>query len=460
MRTRIALVSALLLASCAGPRPPVPESASVTAPPAWRESGGPSLPIRADWWEGFGDPILSSLVVDALDHNVDLLLAAARIDEAGAQFRLVASQSKLSIGLGAQGGHDRSLNAFGVGFDETDGKALVTASYELDLFGRLAASTKAAKSDLLATRAARDTLRLAIAAEVIQGYIGLRSLDEKLAIAQDTLATRDQERRLIQHRVAAGYSPALEAQQAEAEYQVAAQLVPEIQLAITRQENALNLLAGNSPGSIRRGKPLSDLGSAPIPSALPAEVLRQRPDIAEAEDRIAAADHQLDAARAAFMPRIQLVASGGLIDSTVLANPVSLFSLGGSILAPLFEGGALRAQEAATASRRDQAAFAYRKAALTAFAEVEDAMAGNQRLSQQETAAQHQRDALDAAFLLAGNRYRAGYAPYLERLDAERSLLGARLAVVEVRASRLQIIVSLYQSLGGGWSQADQVPLR
>lgn len=453
MSKRLVLI-ALMLAGCAGPRPSSPGSAAVVAPPEWRgDAGGAAVqPIPSAWWEGFGDPVLSALVDKAVRDNVDLLAATSRIAEARAQFRLVASQGRPNAGVGGQGGYGRSLNAFGEGLDQANGSVLVSAGYEVDLFGRIAQLRGAARADLLASQAARDTIRLAVAAQVVEGYVGLRAFQARLAIAQDTLSTRAQDLRLIRHRVDTGYSPALDVAQAEAAYQVAAQLVPTLQLAITQQENGLSVLLGEAPGAIPASLSLDRLALVSVPVSLPAAVLRQRPDIAKAEARVVAADHRLDAARAAFLPRIQLSASGGAVASDILASPVSLFSLGGSILAPLFEGGALRAQQSAAAARRDQAAFAYRKAALTAFAEVENAMAGAQRLAQQETAAERQTEALAAADRLAGNRYRAGYAPYLDRLDAERSLLGAQLALVDLRAERLRSVVALYRSLGGGWS--------
>jgi len=179
--------------------------------------------------------------------------------------------------------------------------------------------------------------------------------------------------------------------------------------------------------------------------------LRRRPDIVQAEQQVVAADRSLDAARAAFMPSIQLSAAGGIVNSTLITGPIGIFSIGGSILAPIFEGGRLRAQADVAAAQRDEAAFAYRKAALTAFREVEDALASLQRTSEQEAALRRERDALARALVHATNRYRAGYSSYLEQLDAQRGLLSADLSLVQARADQLSAAVSLYQALGGGW---------
>ena len=184
---------------------------------------------------------------------------------------------------------------------------------------------------------------------------------------------------------------------------------------------------------------------------LPSELLRRRPDIAQAEQPIVAADRSLDAARAAFLPSIRLGAAGGYVDSTLIADPVGIFSIGGSILAPLFEGGRLRAQADVAAARRDQAAYFYRKVALNAFREVEDALAALQRTSEQELVLRQQRDALARALVQATNRYRAGYSSYLEQLDAQRGLLSADLSLVQANNDRLSAAVNLFQALGGGW---------
>ncbi len=197
------------------------------------------------------------------------------------------------------------------------------------------------------------------------------------------------------------------------------------------------------------------LAAPEVPVALPSALLRHRPDIAAAEQQLAATDHALDAARDAFMPDIKLAISGGYVGSTLVdGSPLAVWSLGGSILAPIFTAGRLEAQQDAATARRDAAAFAYRKAALTAFREVEDALAAVKRNGEQEQSLAAERDVLAHALQLATNRYRAGYSPYLDQLDAQRGLLSVRLALVQARADRFGALVQLYQSLGGGWDAA------
>ena len=235
------------------------------------------------------------------------------------------------------------------------------------------------------------------------------------------------------------------------EYRAAEQLIPAAEAAIARQENALSLLLGEAPRAVARGLDLGQFHAPAIPVALPADLLRRRPDLAQAEQQIVAADRSLDSARAAFMPNVQLTAAGGLVGSSLIDDPVRVFSLGGSLLAPLLDGGRLRALQDVAAARRDQAAFGYRKAALTAFREVEDALAAEQGARAQAVVFEAQRRAVAETLTLATHRYRAGYSPHIEVLDAQRGLLSVELALIQARTDRLNAIIALYQSVGGGW---------
>jgi len=453
MNRRLAPLLLLVAAGCVAPRPAPPRAAEVEPPDEWQTPAEGRASIDADWWKGFGDPVLTRIIATALANNSDVAIAAARVSEARAQFRLAHSQLLPSLGFAAGGKRERFLNAFGVGTYQTAGEAELSASYDLDLFGRLANTSAAARAALLSSQASAAAVRLAVASSAASGYITLRALDARLVVLRETLIARENSVRITRHRAETGYSSELERQQAEAEYQATLQLIPAAELAIRRQEDGLSLLLGDNPRAIERGAMLAALNPLPVPAMLPAALLRGRPDIAQAEQQLVAADRSLDSARAAFMPDIRLSAVGGYVASTLIPDPVRIFSLGGSVLAPLFEGGALRAQADVAAARRDQAAFAYRRAALSAFRDVEDALAAIQRTAEQEKALTGQRDALSIALRLATNRYQAGYASYLDKLDAQRGLLAAELTLVQIRADRLNAEVALYQSLGGGWSK-------
>jgi NodT family efflux transporter outer membrane factor (OMF) lipoprotein len=457
---RLPIALTVALSACVGPRPEAPPAAQVTAPAGWREAAGVANSVRADWWAAFGDPVLTALVDRALANNPDLGAAAARVEEARAAARLAQAQQRPNIGGAATGAEAQTVGALGSPLTALATSPQVQASYDLDLFGRLRQASRAARAQALAQAGARDTVRLAVASGVASGYVTLRALDLRLAVARATLASRAEQLRIARRRAETGYTSALELHQAESEYHATEQLIPQAELAIRRQENALSLLAGDAPGPVARGLPLDRLVAPAVRPGLPSDLLRRRPDLFQAEQALVAADRSLDSARAAFLPSIALTGSAGIAISSALDNPVALFSLGASVLAPILDGGRTRAQADVAAARRDQAAFAYRDAALTAFRETEDALAGVRRSGEQAASLQAQVDALAAGLRNAVNRYRAGYSSYLDQLDAQRSLLSAQLALVQARADRLTALVALYQALGGGWAVADEAPRR
>ena len=452
MRKVTSLTLAAALSACAGPHVETAQLEPVAPPAQWRVDAGPTAPLDAAWWHSFGDPVLSRLVEQALADNLDIAVAASRVRDARAQERAAHAGLLPTLDASANGARSRSLSALGTPSEQWAAQPQIQAGWEIDLFGRLADTQSAARSSWLASQAARDSVRLSVASTTASGYINLLSLDARLQVVRMTLDARSQTLHLVQRRAQAGYSPRLELMQAKADYEAAAQLIPPLEQAISQQENALKLLVGELPGPIERGRSLSMLVEPAIPEGLPSELLRRRPDVAQAEHQLAAADHSLAAARKRFLPQVRLTGSAGAALSTLLGDPVSLWSLGGSILAPLFEGGKLRAGAESAGAQRDIAAFTYRKTALNAFREVNDALVGAAQTDKQVGIIQLQRDALAESFRLASNRYKEGYSPYLDQLDAQRGLLSAELALVQARASALLARVTLYQAMGGGWS--------
>lgn len=456
-RALIGLAGLSALAACAtpGPRTTPPPAAAVTPPAGWRAATPSSEDVAvADWWKAFGDPRLSDLVVAALAYNADLGAAEARVREAEAQ-SLAASAALLpSVSASAGVQKERKLNAFGKPTTTLAEQPQLQVAYEVDLWGRVRAANAAARATLQASRDARDAARLSVSAAVARSYVALLSLDAQLATARATLASRQESAARARRRAQQGVTSDLELRQAEAELEAAAQRVPALELAIRRQESALALLVGQTSQAIPRGT----LAALVIPRAgapLPSTLLNRRPDIAQAEATLVAADASLTSARAAFLPQVRLSAAGGELFVEHL-DPVTVWSLGASVLAPIFDGGRLRAQSDAAAARRDQAAFAYRRTVLTAFSEVESALEGTGRLAEQESAAVRQRAAAASALDHARKRYQAGYVAYLEELDAQRGLLATELALTQVREARLQNAVALYQALGGGWTEAGR----
>ena len=445
----LAATSALALSACVPTLQDAPVGAAVAPPVEWRTQLATTAPVEAQWWASFGDPQLTRLVEQARLNNPDVRIAAAKVEEARATEQGSRGYLLPSLGAGVEGGVRREVSPFGQAQESVVARPAFRASYEVDLFGKNAARIDAAEAGVAASAAGEEAARLAVTAAPASGYFTLLALDARLAVLEETLTSRQEAVKFARDRAEVGYTSQLPLRQAEAEYQATAQLVPQLKAQITRQENALSTLTGELPGSIERGGTLADLKAPAPPATLPSELLRRRPDIAAAEYRIAAADAKMRVARADFMPSLDLGASAGLVLSDLLADPIGIWSLGGSILAPVFQGGRLQAQLDGATAQRDQAAWAYRSTVLTALREVEDRMAVLANLGDQAAALQAQRAAVADALRHARNRYRAGYTPYIEQVDAQRALLGVELSQIQTRADELTTLVGLYQAVGG-----------
>lgn len=286
--------------------------------------------------------------------------------------------------------------------------------------------------------------------------MGLLALDAQLAITRATATSRAEALRLAQDQARIGYTSQLQLTQAQAEYEAVMAAIPELELALRRQENGVSLLAGEMPGAVARAARLQQLRTPPLAAALPSDLLARRPDIAQAALLLAASDASLAARRAEFLPQVALSASlGSLFANGLDYDPVTLWSVGGSVLAPIFSSGRLTAQVDAVTARRDQAAFAYRGTVLAAFNEVEDALGAVARLEQKMQHVQQRRAILERSLGFARDRYDAGYVAYLEVLDAQRNLYQAELEELGLRQNQAVNMVALYRALGGGWSAPD-----
>lgn len=459
-RYGIALLGGVaLLSGCMPAYRLAPEQSQVEAPSAWIAAPSEVTVVDSAWWKAYGDPGLSAAVEAALARNTDILSAATRIERARAELQLADSSLGPSLSFDTGAHAERALGPSGMAISRAVQPAL-QLNWELDLWGRLSSQAKAAELKLSATQADYDAIALSVAAETARTYIGLLSLDAQLQQAQATSSSRAEALRLAQEKFEAGYISQLELTQAESELEAVEQHIPQLKLAISRHHNALRLLSGGLPAAYEQntGSTLAAL-SLPAPGpGLPSELLRRRPDIARAELELASKDATMAASRAAFLPQVSLSArAGALYVSALSYDPTKIWSLGGSILAPIFDRGRLQAQFDSATAQRDEAAFAYRGVALKAFSEVENALAGQQRFAEELSHVTARRDVLKRSLEHARNRYEAGYASYLEQLDAQRNLYQAEVQVLAVRESQLQNMVDLYKALGGGWDYEKAV---
>ncbi|WP_084267107.1 efflux transporter outer membrane subunit [Azohydromonas lata] len=458
-----ALLAALLLAGCASPRPtsPLPPPA-VETPAAWRTPIAEAQDIDAAWWRRFNDPVLDALVAQALQRNADLATARARVAEYEARQRVAAAGLSPTLALSAGPARARARTPAGTVSESTLLQAGVQAAWEVDLWGRLRSLEAAALAQLQGQRAAADAAALSIAATTANGYFNLRSQDAQLDLARATLASREESLRRAQRLFEEGYSSRLDFVQAEAELHTAAGAVAQLERAVAQQENALAVLAGRAPGPLPRGMSLQALQPPAAVAGLPSSLLRRRPDLAQAEQAVAAADAAFAAARDQLLPALNLSASAtyqGFTLHQLLDAPTLLWSVGASVLAPVFQGGRLRAQADVAQAQREQALHGYEQAARTAFAEVDNALASIASLRVQAAEAALRRDAALQALRIARNRYRNGYASYLEELDAQRGSYAAEQGVLQVQGALLAAHVDLARALGGGWRDGGETPV-
>lgn len=432
-----------------------PASPSLTIPAEWRTAVGPQSPVEGVWWRNFHDSQLNRYVEQALRQNNDILVARERINEY--QARIYAAEGNLFPTLDASLGGTRARSqsaATGQPVHSTLYKGGLTANYDVDLWGANRSTTAAARASLAAQKAAAAAADLTVASSVASGYITLLSLDEQLRVTQSTLAAREEAYNLAKRQYETGYSSRLELMQSDSERRATRAQIPQLQHQISEQENALSLLAGGNPGPVPRGA-FDRLSPLPVPAQLPSRLLNRRPDIVQAQQALIAADASLAASQAQLLPSISLTAGGTWQADTLpalLDNPLRLWSVGSSILAPLLNRQALNAQVDVSMSQRNQALYNYENTVRNAFKEVNDSLDAIARLQEQLDELQEQATVAQEALRIAHNRYRNGYASYLDELDAQRTLYSVQTSVVQVKNNLLLAQVDLYRALGGGWS--------
>lgn len=448
------ITAALLLAGCHSAQ--VQQARPTLKIPAqWRDQVGPASSAEGFWWRNFHDSMLNGYVDEALRYNSDVLSARERVNEYQARVQSAEGALWPTLDAGLNASRSRSQSAAtGLPTHGDLYKGSLTASYNVDLWGQYSSATDAAQASLDAQKAAAAAANLTVASSVASGYITLLSLDEQLNVTQSTLAAREDAWKLAKRQYEAGYSSRLELMQSDSEYRSTRAQIPQLQHQISQQENALSVLVGKNPGAVARGGEFDRLTPLKLPALLPSTLLNRRPDIVQAQRQLVATDATLAVSRAQLLPSINLVADGSLQESTLsqlIDNPLRLWSIGGSILAPLLNRETLNAQVDVAMSQRNQALYAYEKTVRNAFKEVNDSIDAIQRLGEQLTELQEQEHVAEEALRIAQNRYRNGYSSYLDELDAQRTLFSTQLNVVQVKNDLLLAQVDLYRSLGGGW---------
>jgi multidrug efflux system outer membrane protein len=463
-KTILAIAIAAALAGC---------TTTPTTPPVLDLPAATVQQIELDrWWTAFDDPTLTALVDEALANNLDLAAAIARIDLARAQVLLAQSSLFPDARLGVDAGRDRQSMVgrnpieFGGNPIGSDYRVALNASYEIDLWGKFRTATRAAQSDLLATQYARETVRIAVAAEVARTYFSLLAADAQLSLLNNTLAAREETVALQRDRYQAGVIGDYDFKQAEAERAAVASDIALVQRLDAQNESALTVLLGRSPRAVFEPQVTRDVDTVrllavpAIPAGLPSDLLVRRPDIRQVEAQLAAASMRIDVARADYYPSLSLTGTYGT-ESGVLRNlftgPALIWGIAGSLVQQVVGLKAIEANVDAQAARREALLVNYRQTVQAAFRETHDALVANRTTRDALVAQAERRTKVAEALALADLRYTSGYSPYLEVLDTQRQLLQAQtLQILAARDVRLAL-VDLAKALGGGWEYQTAV---
>jgi multidrug efflux system outer membrane protein len=434
---------------------------AVDAPAAFRfEPREVAATADTEWWRQFGDPVLDQLIAEALAANWNVKLAAANVEAAAGVVTQARAPMFPQVGYGAAAMRTRLSDA---GRTTTDGyitnplsvyQGAFTASWELDLWGRIRRQTEAGEANLLASDEARRGVILALVANVATGYIELSGLDEALAVARKTQKVYADSLQIFRYQFQYGEVSQMNVAQAESQYETASAQIPALIQQIAALENALSVLLGRNPGPIPRGRAVADLTAPPVPGGLPSQLLERRPDILQAEQQLVAANAQIGAARAQYFPTISLSGAFGSA-STDLSNlfkgPASTWNYAGSVVGPIFTAGLVSGQVAQAEATRQAALFNYRQTIQSAFADVSTALSARQTLLERLASQEKLVRSLQDYSRLARLQYEGGYAPYSTVLQAEQTLFPAELTLATLRAQSASSVASIYKALGGGW---------
>ena len=417
----------------------------------------------SQWWQRLNDPLLSGLIDEALQASPDLRTAQARLREARAR-RTVAAAGQYP-NVTASGGASRSQSSEEVGSGETRNffSAGFDACWELDVFGGVRRSVEAAEADLASSLASLEDTRVSLASEVALNYVEVRTRQILLGIARDNLASQSETLQLTEWRAQAGLVSSQDVEQARSNREQTRAQIPLLETSLAEAEHALDILLGKTPGTLHAR--LAAPGALPvlpdqIAVGIPADTLRQRPDVRAAERRLAAETARVGVAEAARYPSFNLSGSIGLEALTFGAlgsSDAVASSLFAGIAGPLFDAGRLRAQVEIQDAVREQAQVAYEQTVLVALQDVENALVALVRNRERVEALASAVESVRNAAQLARQRYSAGLIDFQSVLDSERSVLLLEESLASARANGVQALIRLYKALGGGWSPQPDV---
>lgn len=460
---RLLVVAAALLAGCSTVAPYEPPK--VDLPEAWPQSSGEGAPRAAEsaaWWKIYADPALEALIEEAFKTNADLVIAAARVEEARGVVGEASSFLWPTVDARASASRSRLSQSTGTAFpgfpnEFNDYRATLNLSYEIDLFGRLRSNADAARAELAASEASREAVRLALAAQVAKSYYALQAFDRQVALTRETVRLREEALELQRKRYRGGVISEFELRQLEAETAAVRAQLPPLEQARETEEAALAVLLGRTPREVMASRIDVSSGEATmiapvLPSGLPSELLLRRPDLVAAERQLAAAHAQVAVARAEMFPSIALTGYLGResaqLDDLFL-GPAGIANIALGLAQPIFSAGRLQARSDQAQAREREVLEQYRQAIRSAFGEVRAALVVQARSRESFEAQSAREQALAETERLARLRYENGVASQLDVIDAQRNLLAARVARIDALRQHRAAIADLYRALGG-----------
>jgi outer membrane protein, multidrug efflux system len=428
---------------------------------------GPKNPVVAeaalpplDWWRSFHSKELTEVIEQARAANLDVAAAVARIVQADAQSRIAGSALLPDIGLDSSAKRSRSSQSLGGGSGSGGSErdllsASLTASYEIDFWGKNRSALRAAEEAAVATRYDREVVGLATVVATANGYFQILAAQDRLRVARENLRSATRVLNLIQQRLTAGTASALDTAQQESLVNTQRAAIPPLEQTLTQNRNALAVLIARSPEHVRiRGGSLRSIATPRITPGLPSELIAQRPDIREAEANLAAANANVENARAQMLPSIKLTGEGGYQSAvlrTLLRPESAFYTVAAGLTQPIFDGARLQGNLDLQKGKQDELLQNYRKAVISAFSDVENAL---DAIRQTALRARLQRDVVTSsqrAFDISEQRLRQGTIDLVTVLQTQQTLYQAQDVLAQAQLAHVMAVVSLYQALGGGW---------
>ena len=410
--------------------------------------------INLAWWELFSDPKLDTMIYVALEHNQDILIAMSRIEQAYAVLGVSKADLYPQFGYDISGSYGDPSTA-GSGSD-AGGMVNITPNvyWELDFWGKVRRSNQAARAEIAASEEALRMVQIGIITAVADGYFLLLDYDKRLAISRHTWETRMESLWIIEQRFEKGIVPEIDLNQSQQQEAIAATAIPAYERAVAQTENYLSILLGQNPRKLERGLLDDQVAPLEIPVGLPSELLQRRPDLLQAEQQFYAETARIGMMQAMRFPSFSITAAAGLASSdlsSLFSSDALMYSVGGSILGPIFNWGKNKRRVDIQKETASQALYSYEQAVLNAFREVDDALIGVDTYGREVKSRERQKLAAANAALLSRARYDGGQTAYLEVLETERSQFNAELESSAAKGYLLSSYLYLYKALGGGW---------